>query len=233
MEKKLIVSEVFYSIQGEGQTMGIPSVFIRLGGCNLMCKSKDWICDSIEVWQKSKAVNFADVLPEEYLERLKNGAHLIITGGEPLLHQHTLLSYLGWLRVIVGFSPVTEIETNGTIEPIAELFPWIRYWNVSPKLSNSGESYERRVNEVAIHKICSNVAKDRLMFKFVINKPEDLIEIFDAYTIPAKCVFLMPAGATQEELLETRPMVAEQCKQFGFRYSERLHIGIWNKKTGV
>ena len=35
--KKIAISEVFYSIQGEGKTVGIPSVFIRLGGCNLMC----------------------------------------------------------------------------------------------------------------------------------------------------------------------------------------------------
>ena len=62
----LIVSEYFYSIQGEGKTMGVPSVFIRLTACNLMCggrgTEKDfklhngatWRCDSIEVWRKGK-----------------------------------------------------------------------------------------------------------------------------------------------------------------------------------
>ena len=37
MDTKLAISEVFYSIQGEGKTMGIPAVFVRLAGCNLMC----------------------------------------------------------------------------------------------------------------------------------------------------------------------------------------------------
>ena len=40
-EPRLSVSEVFYSIQGEGKTMGFPSVFVRLGGCNLM-SDRDW-----------------------------------------------------------------------------------------------------------------------------------------------------------------------------------------------
>ena len=86
--KKLIVAETFYSIQGEGQTMGKPSVFLRLGGCNLLCKSEDWVCDSIEVWQKGKAVLFSEVLQEDYIKRLREGAHLIITGGEPLIHKN-------------------------------------------------------------------------------------------------------------------------------------------------
>ena len=64
---KLSISEVFYSIQGEGVTMGIPAVFLRLGGCNLLCKSDKWVCDTIEVWQKSKAIEFEDILPEDYI----------------------------------------------------------------------------------------------------------------------------------------------------------------------
>ena len=90
MEKinKLPVSEVFYSIQGEGQTMGVPAVFLRLGGCNILCQSESWICDTIEVWRKSKALPFEEVLGEEYEKLLlSKDVHLVITGGEPLLHQ--------------------------------------------------------------------------------------------------------------------------------------------------
>ena len=56
----LLVSEVFYSLQGEGSTMGIPAVFLRLSGCNLLCDGA-WRCDTIEVWQKGHKTEFEDV----------------------------------------------------------------------------------------------------------------------------------------------------------------------------
>ena len=58
---KLAISEIFFSIQGEGKTVGIPSVFVRLGGCNLICggegtqndkklhNNAKWRCDTIEI----------------------------------------------------------------------------------------------------------------------------------------------------------------------------------------
>lgn len=66
MEKEdrdfLNVSEKFLSIQGEGRTTGIPAIFLRLSGCNLLCKSSNWICDSIEVWRKGTKTSFDAVL---------------------------------------------------------------------------------------------------------------------------------------------------------------------------
>jgi organic radical activating enzyme len=92
----LIVSEKFYSLQGEGQTMGIPAIFVRLAGCNLLCKSDHWVCDSIEVWRKGDKTPFEEVLSAKDVDRLMNGAHLIFTGGEPMLHQKKILEYLNW-----------------------------------------------------------------------------------------------------------------------------------------
>jgi len=51
--------------------------------------------------------------------------------------------------------------------------------------------------------------------------------------ISMRKVVLMPAGATQEELAITRPIVAEAAKRFCMRYCDRLHVVIWNQKTGV
>ena len=126
--KKLAVSEVFYSIQGEGQTMGIPAVFLRLGGCNLLCESASWVCDTIEVWRNSKATEFKDVISEEWVERLFNKAHLVITGGEPLMHQRVLPLYLQWFEETYKFLPTIEIETNGTIVPIEYMLSKVSYW---------------------------------------------------------------------------------------------------------
>lgn len=232
MENNLLISEKFYSIQGEGQTMGVPSVFIRLTGCNLLCKSDSWICDSIEVWRKGNRTNFKDVLSEKDIEHLRAGAHLVITGGEPLLHQKQIVEFLKWFSSKYFF-PIVEIETNGTIIAEPYLVNVVHHWNVSPKLENSGEPWSKRFNEIALNAF-NNKMKGKVIFKFVIEKELDYLEILQEFSIcDMRKVVLMPAGATQEELAATRPLVAELCKEYNFRYSERLHIGIWNKKTGV
>jgi organic radical activating enzyme len=233
MENSLIVAEVFYSIQGEGQTIGIPAVFLRLGGCNLLCKSETWVCDTIEVWQKGKATKFEDVINDENLYRLSHGAHLIITGGEPLMHQDKIISFLNWFRERYHFTPIIEVETNGTIIPLPILLDKVDYWNVSPKLANSGMPFNRRVNEAACITI-QTFGRNKI-FKFVVNKEEDLaFDISDEYCFVSKeNIMLMPAGDSIESLENVRVVVAEICKNYGYRFSDRLHISLWNKKTGV
>jgi len=232
MKKELIVSELFYSIQGEGQTMGIPAVFLRLAGCNLLCKGTGWICDSIEVWQKGVKTSFEDVLPNEYVKRLKNGAHLVITGGEPMLHQKKLIDYLDWFESYYNFKPIIEIETNGTILPNEMFFKKVNFWNCSPKLSTSGETHKRRFNKISLTRL--NQAKETI-FKFVISNKSDVLEMINEYgnVIDMKKVVLMPSGENQEQLNQTREIVLEQCIELGLRYSDRLHIVGWNQKTGV
>jgi organic radical activating enzyme len=238
MEKKLKlpVSEVFYSIQGEGQTMGIPAVFLRLGGCNILCQSESWICDTIEVWRKSKAKEFEDVIGEEYEKLLLNhDVHLVITGGEPLVHQKTIVEFLKYFFEKYRVYPVIEIETNGTITPTADMLGWVDFWNVSPKLSNAGaqNTKEIRINEIALNQFADE--STNTIFKFVIEKESDYDEVVADYLphINKEQIVLMPAGSSQEELSRTRLLVAELCRKQQLRYSERLHVVIWNQKTGV
>lgn len=247
MKNSLIVAEVFYSIQGEGPTIGTPSVFLRLGGCNLLCKSESWVCDTIEVWKKGVAIKFGCIL-EEYHEKmipyrncdggsdlislLKQGAHLVITGGEPLIQQDAVVDYLNWFREKYKFTPIVEVETNGTIIPNQHMLDKVDYWNVSPKLSNSGMPYEKRVNEAAINTI-QTFGRNKV-FKFVVSNNSDLCDMFDCYNfVNEEDIMLMPAGDSVESLKEVRIDVVELCKHYGFRYSDRLHISLYDKKTGV
>jgi len=233
-DNTLIVAETFYSLQGEGQTMGYPAVFLRLAGCNLLCEGA-WRCDTIEVWQKGMATKFEDVFDKMQYAELYRGAHLIITGGEPLLQQASILAYLKWFRKHSGYLPSVEIETNGTIRPDEQLFPFVDYWNVSPKLSNSGMPYEKRVDEVVLRTFQSLTKfGKKVIFKFVIANKEDALEVEEDYGLldRDKTVF-MPAGENTTQLDCTRPMVAELCKLMGVRYCDRLHIVLWNQKTGV
>lgn len=238
----LAVSEVFYSIQGEGVTTGVPSVFVRLAGCNLMCggngTEKDgqlhngatWRCDSIEVWRKGKRKEYSEILNQEQRDALLNGARLIITGGEPLLQQEAVNEFINYLRDEVFPFIGVEIETNGTIEPIKELKSNVSQWNVSPKLSNSGTTLEERFDV----NVLMELGKLNTQFKFVVSDLKDWEEIKTKYHfIDTKQIVLMPAGSDIEQLNQTRQLVADICKENYLRMTTRLHIDIWNKKTGV
>jgi len=228
----LVVAETFYSIQGEGKTMGVPAVFLRLGGCNLLCKSEHWVCDTIEVWQNGKSKPFEDILTIEMISALEKGAHLVITGGEPMAHQPKVELYLKWFALTYGFQPFVEVETNGTIMPTDYMFNRVSLFNVSPKLESSGEKRERRY-KVDVLKTLNQ--RDFVIFKIVIANENDLKEVIKDYfhLVDRNKIYLMPAGSSQEQLNQTRLMVANMCVEYCLHYSERLHIVIWNQKTGV
>lgn len=249
-ETKITVSESFFSIQGEGKTMGVPSVFLRLAGCNLMCGGKGtekdmklyngatWRCDSIEVWRKGKpytAQELVNKLDDDFgfITHLKNGAHLIITGGEPMLQQKGIISLINYLKEM-DIHPYIEFETNGTIQPTEDFEYCVRtpQWNVSPKLENSGEPLNIRINKSLFY--FSGVKNSQ--FKFVISNGDDMnevLKIVNEYLIDGVKVWLMPSASDQIELNQRAPLVAEIAKTINFNYSHRLHITLWNKKTGV
>lgn len=207
-EAKLRVSEIFCSIQGEGSTMGKPSIFVRLQGCNLLCgnpqgslkgKSQEeinqmqgdnatWTCDSIAVWldgDKRKVTDIGDDIMAKYQTELEAGAQIIITGGEPLLQDDSIFHLIKYLKKPYP-SLRTEIETNGTVTPLEYLYqpdyaPLVTQFNVSPKLANSGMSKERRIINKSMETFRILAYRKKAIFKFVVTRPEDLDEILKDY----------------------------------------------------
>jgi organic radical activating enzyme len=241
--KKLAISEVFYSIQGEGKTVGVPSVFVRLGGCNLMCggmgtqfdgelhNDAEWRCDTVEVWMKAQSKEMQDVLDEECIEAIKNGAHIILTGGEPTMQQAALEEFIKYVKFSLNVDAFFEVETNGTIMPSDFLLNNISLWNCSPKLTNSGNDKSITYKPEVIKEL----NKHNTIFKFVVNSEKEWQEIKDDYLflVDKKKVYLMPAGENQELLNENKETVVELAKKNHLNFTTRLHIEIWNKKTGV
>lgn len=244
----LAISEHFYSIQGEGKTMGIPAIFLRLTACNLMCggrgTEKDgqlhngatWRCDSIEVWRTGKQYEIGElvnILIENYSLQFIKGAHLIITGGEPLLQFKALEPFIELLKEQLGFKPFIEIETNGTLTPKGQLFNYIDLINCSPKLSNSGEPENKRIK---INTLSFYSLTPKSIFKFVVSRIEDMQEIYDIVekaNIPHKKVYLMPSAKDQKELDLNTKLVSSICLENSYNFSTRLQIIIWNETTGV
>lgn len=227
----LPVVESFLSIQGEGPSVGVPAYFIRLAGCNLSCS---W-CDSRHSWDpKAPGYTPAQRVPIQELADTVNSLYpriplLVITGGEPLLHQKLLVTFLK----LLDFRIKVEVETNGTIEPISELLLHVDRFNISPKLENRsrGDLGSIFPGELGF---CTTVEPP--IYKFVITCPNDVYEAEDLVRrngINPCRVYLMPEGVTRESQIKAMPDVIEAAIKFGYNLSPRLHVLVWDTKKGV
>lgn len=240
--------EIFYSIQGEGKNMGKPSVFVRLATCNLYCH---W-CDTDYTWnwigtpyshQNDSKPGYNKYPKDSYIIEVPNDQiikqiesynclNLVITGGEPLMQQKDLISLLDALTES-KYSYYIEFETNGTSVPSKVLDILTDQYNVSLKLKNSKVKENDRLNERAITFFAQS---PKANFKFVIDQENDINEVFELtekYNIPHKRIYLMPQGTTSDDLLKKQQWLVELCKQYGFNYSDRLHIHIYGNKRGI
>ena len=118
----LKVTTIFYSVQGEATNTGIPSIFVRLFGCNLECS----FCDDLLHTDK-----YTDYTYEDVLEEIKQypGKDIIITGGEPSIYD--LNEFINFLHEH-GYT--VSIESNGYKFENIKKANWITY---SPKDWNS------------------------------------------------------------------------------------------------
>ncbi len=123
----MLMSETFYSIQGEGKLIGTPSIFIRTAGCNLRCR---W-CDTAYAFEgKDQTIESIVLEVERY-----NCKYVVITGGEPTI-QKELEQLVSRLK---KYNHHITLETNGT-KYDDYLVLNCDLVSISPKLSNSGSN---------------------------------------------------------------------------------------------
>ena len=243
-EQRIFLSDdkVFYTVEGEGEYVGWPSVFMRLSMCNLTCQgfaSEDSPhgCDSYVSWSIKNKLTFKqlkELLEEDgYKGHMDNGAIWKITGGEPLVQQSRLLKFISYISVEWGNVPRIDFETNATIQPDEE---WLRVgatFTTSPKLSNNGDPVERRYKPEVLKWHVHNGSG----FKFVISKKEDLDEVLEKYvnefSIPRDRVWLMPCAGSRVEHIEIAEQIAEFAKEQYFKFSPRLHLLVWDMALKV
>ena len=226
---RLLVSELFESVQGEGVSLGVPSVFLRLAHCNLRC---GW-CDTKYTWDwhaydiRKEVREYSLDQTVDALQRLRP-RNLVVTGGEPLLQQTALVSLL---RRLEGWT--SEVETAGTLVPDTQLTAIITRWNVSPKLDNSGNPTDKRLRPEALRAFA---ALPNASFKFVLTTTADLAEVSDLiarFELPSERVMLMPEATEAGRLNALAQDLVEACVQHGYRLSYRLHVALWGDKRGV
>lgn len=235
-ENKLSISEMFCdTLQGEGPSAGVISTFMRLQGCTLKCT---W-CDTLEVWPNGNEYTFDEIFQmfENYdlINKFKQGQHLVLTGGSPLKQQDQLLLFLRYFLNLYGFIPYIELENEAVLMVKPELQFYIKQYNNSPKLANSGMKERARIKPEVLKQL--NNINGLSYFKFVVEREEDWEEIERDFIKPGYIykskIILMPQGQTQVELNRTRETAADMAIKHGVRFSDRMHVTIWDKKTGV
>jgi 7-carboxy-7-deazaguanine synthase len=225
------ISEIFYSIQGEGTLVGVPSVFVRTSGCNLRCV---WCDTPYTSW----APEGSDWTVERIVETVDafRAGHVVVTGGEPMIAPQVIELTQ---RLRERGQHIT-IETAGTVNtPVA-----CDLMSISPKLKNStpverdggrwARQHERLRWQPAVLK--ELMAAYEYQLKFVIADPQDLTELEEMRTIleaPRGKVLLMPEGTNAETIRQRGVWLAEICKDRGYRFSPRLHVDLWGDRRGV
>jgi 7-carboxy-7-deazaguanine synthase len=241
------VNEHFLSIQGEGPYAGTPSYFIRLSGCILRCL----FCDSKFSWNK----DIGQPLDDFDIDIPENCEHIVISGGEPLLHMYNpeFISFISRYRKKVSIE-TTAIHTLKTF-PTSIFDCWNALHNrlpkgvefptliVSPKLGR--DSYPIDVNTYDIiehYKLMDDFqadVKNSIFYKLVFEESKrDILKIF-IMQIPKwflENVYIMPMTPipfVYDRYIKNCKNTIEFCKEMGLRYTPRIHIDVYGVRQGV
>jgi 7-carboxy-7-deazaguanine synthase len=223
----LRIAEIFYSIQGEGSLVGVPSVFVRTSGCNLRCS---WCDTPYTSWRPEGD----DWTIERILAAVESypARHVVVTGGEPMIAP----------QIVELTNALRARRLHITIETAGTVFAHVAcdLMSISPKLANStpegdwAERHERlRIQPEILRRL---MAAYTYQLKFVIASPDDMAEVrtlVNSLLADAGAVILMPEGIDADVLRERSVWLAEICKREGFRFSPRLHVELYGNRRGT
>ncbi|MFK8136781.1 MAG: 7-carboxy-7-deazaguanine synthase QueE [Bdellovibrionales bacterium] len=234
---------IFETIQGEGIFTGIPSVFIRLSGCNLRCEWRNHdgstsLCDT----------PYSSHNPEKLIKSLEQvhadvssfaTKHFVVTGGEPFLQKNVT----DLIDLLVSLGKFVTVETNGSLY----LESKAQFISLSPKLStscvNTSANYQsHQAKRINIEALKSFVSSHDFQLKFVVNQALEFDEVEEIVKslsdtvdegLLRSRVLMMPQAVTAEQLKENSPVLIEECIRRGYRFCDRLHVRLWGDKRGV
>ncbi len=222
------ISEIFYSVQGEGILTGVPSVFVRTSGCNLRCS---WCDTPYTSWTPEGEEMAVDAI----IDRVRSfpaARHVVITGGEPMIAK--------------GIAELSEgLKSHGlhiTFETAGTVFAPVvcDLMSISPKLANSTPEgvframhEQTRLQPDVLRKLTSEY---EYQLKFVVANEADLTELQSVAALvdaPPERIVLMPEGIAPETLSERGRWIAETCKTHGYRFGTRMHVYLYGNRRGV
>jgi len=211
--KSLIVNEIFYSIQGESLSSGLPTIFIRLTGCPLRCQ----YCDTSYAFTEGKKKTF-----EKIIEEIKNYncTNVTITGGEPLSQKNTK----DFINLLVSDSYNVSIETSNAVS--------IKNINDSAvivldiKTPDSNESDKNIIENYKFLKECDQI-------KFVICSKDDYQwakNYINKYNLNGICNIIMSPSFGEMDIQVLAEFILKD--NLPARLQTQLHKLIWNDQRG-
>jgi 7-carboxy-7-deazaguanine synthase len=209
----LRITEIFYSLQGESNTVGIPTVFIRLTGCPLRCV----YCDTAYAFSGGKKINISDIIAEA---EQYNTPFITVTGGEPLAQP----ACIELLTELLNKDFKVSLETSGAIDISNVDHRTVKVMDL--KTPSSGE-----LNKNLYENIQYLNSKDQV--KFVIGTDEDYIwskAILTEYALLNRCEILFsPVMGVQNPTELAEKILRDRLP---VRFQIQLHKLLWDDAQG-
>lgn len=240
----LYILQEIETIQGEGDLLGVPSILLRLAGCNCRCPWCDtpwsWTSKGAQIIDRKEFDSWLDQLMSKFGSRTRN---LMITGGEPLLYKNNKM----FQRLLnCEYFETIEIETNGSLvdKEFIESLPQNVKLNISPKLDIT---WYRDDSEGNYNDIITNLRyvkeHGNFIFKFVddpiyAQMVEDFINRLD---VDYRYVYVMPLTPNRKKAESNEAFLAEvkqaslktlkYCVDNGYNFVPRLHLYLFDDEN--
>ena len=213
MAETIRITEIFYSLQGESKSVGLPTVFIRLTGCPLRCH----YCDTEYAFQGGSILSIDTIVEQA---KSFSTPYITITGGEPLAQKNCFQL----LKKLADDDLDVALETSGALDIGQVDDRVIKIMDL--KTPGSGEMYRNRYQNIGF--LNSN---DQV--KFVISHREDYLwskSILEKYQINQRCEILFSPCAETQDPVQLADWILED--QLPVRFQLQLHKILWGNVAG-
>lgn len=209
----LRITEVFYSLQGESNTVGLPTVFIRLTGCPLRCV----YCDTAYAFTGGKKIGVDAVMAEVKQYDTK---YITVTGGEPLAQQ----GCIELMTKLLDKGYVVSLETSGALD-VSEVDPRV-VKVMDLKTPSSGELSRNRYQNIE-----HLTAKDQVKFVIGDDKDYDWSKgILAEYALSDRCDILFSPMMGRQNPTELAEKILKD--RLPVRFQLQLHKILWDDAQG-
>jgi len=212
-QNRLRITEIFLSLQGEADTVGWPTVFVRLTGCPLRCQ----YCDTAYAFHGGQWWDIDAILAEVARHGVR---HVCVTGGEPLAQKRCL----DLLRRLCDAGYLVSLETSGALD-IGGVDPRVSRV-VDLKTPGSGEVARNRLENIPLL-----VPRDQV--KFVLCGREDYEwarDMVATHALDRRCQVLFSPSKGQLDARELADWIV--ADRLPVRFQLQLHKILWNDEPG-
>jgi 7-carboxy-7-deazaguanine synthase len=209
----LRITEIFYSLQGESNTVGLPTVFIRLTGCPLRCV----YCDTAYAFTGGEKIELDAIIAQA---EMYGTQYITVTGGEPLAQP----GCLPLMTKLLDKGYAVSLETSGALDVSEVDRRVVKVMDL--KTPSSGELSRNRYQNIDYL-----TRKDQV--KFVIGNDEDYVwskSVLTEYDLPKRCDILFSPVMGQQNPTELAEKILKD--RLPVRFQLQLHKILWDDVQG-